>query len=483
MKKIIPFICFLLALFLALSSCSKKKEQGDYDTAADFTKEDGELFQSVPDQRYDDFVFRILNTDVGSSASNMDAETVDGNNLNEAVFRRNINVEERLGITIEEIKDTPKVTFDIAVNACLSGENTYSAICNTASNMATMAVCGYLVTDKYLSGMDLTKPWWNEKAIDSAAVDSCRYFFFGDLQLSYYDAHSMVGINMDMLSDIDGMPDPYALVESGKWTYDTMLSMMTAAEMDIDGNGDRTYEDRYGVALDRSEILSLIVGCNSFISSRDEYGLPVMSCLTDEKFYDVFKNISDTLYEKSDYVYDTEKNEADGMKPAAHFKSGYSLFYISTVGSLANLRQMDYEFAVLPMPKYTADQKDYVSFISGENASAMGVLRTNRNFIRTSNILENLAAESYRKGGLRECYIETVLAFKYVNNEKSKNNLMMILETGILDPADIYNWGTVREKLTDLAGDSDTYSSTMASIKLKSLSDINDTVEEVNKHK
>ena len=258
---------------------------------------------------------------------------------------------------------------------------------------------------------------------------------------------------------------------------------MSAASEDIDGNGKYTVEDRFGVALDRSSVLPLVAGCNSFMSSKDEYGLPVMTCFTDEKFYDAFKLISDSLYTKNNYVYDTVKNEADGVSPATHFKSEYSLFYISTVGSLANLRTVEFEFAVLPMPKYTESQKNYVSYISGENASAIGVMATGRNLRKTGNILENLAAESHRKNGLRDCYVDTVLAFKYLNHEKSRENLTTILSTGVLDPCEIYGWGGVANKLIDLAGDSDTYSSTMASVRLKSLSDINDTIEEVNNHK
>lgn len=482
MKKLISVICIILVLSL-LSSCNQKTSTGEYDSAADFREDEGDIYDSVPDERYEDYVFRILNGDTGSDAAYMDAESIAGNNLNEALYRRNSNVEERLGITIEEVKDTPKLVFDTAVSACLSGENTYGAVCNTADYMATMAVCGYLVTDSYLDGMDLQKPWWNFSAIEGASVDKAYFFFFGDIQLSYYDAHSMVGVNMDMIADIDGISDPYGLVERGQWTVDEMYRMMQAAESDVDGNGERTWEDRYGTCVDDSMVLSLIMGCDTSISSRDDYGLPYISSFEDEKFYDAFKLISDSFYERSDFIYDTKKNEKDGMTAASMFKEGRSLFYVTTVGQLSALRDMDYEFGILPMPKYSTDQKDYVSFLSAKNASAVGVISTGRNLLRTSNILENSAAESHREGGLVDCYVDTVLSFRYVNDEKSRENLNNILSSGVFDPCEIYGWGGVSDKLIELAGDSDTYSSTMASVKLMAISDINHTVEEVNKFK
>ena len=149
MKKFISIICVLLSLSL-LCSCKDKKTESDYDHAADFTEADGEIYKSVPTERYEDYIFRILNAKTDSDASFMDTDTVTGENLNEALYRRNTNVEERLGITIEERRDTPDVIFDTAVTSCLAGEDTYSAVCNTSEHMATMAVCGYLVTDEHL---------------------------------------------------------------------------------------------------------------------------------------------------------------------------------------------------------------------------------------------------------------------------------------------------------------------------------------------
>ncbi|MBE6587040.1 MAG: hypothetical protein E7647_01335 [Ruminococcaceae bacterium] len=483
MKKLISIISIILALLLLLPSCTKKTGSDDYDHAADFTEEDGEIYKSVPKERYNGYEFCILNARAGTSASVMDADTVVGDSLNEALLHRNFNVEERLGITVSEVLDTPEKVFDIAVSACLSGEETYDAVCNSANHMATMAVCGYLVTDLDLPGLDLTKPWWNEKAVDSSCVDSARFFFFGDIQLSYFDAHSMVGVNMDMVSDISGMPDPYDLVDNGKWTVDEMIRMMNMADADMDGNGSLTWEDRYGAALDRSGVISLIVGCNSYISTRDEYGLPELSCFTDDKLYDVYALLSDTLYSRNEYIYDTVKNEADGMSAAAMFKNGYSLFHITTVGELANLRTMEYEFGVLPMPKYSENQTDYVSLIHAPDATAVGVMKTGRDLRRTGGILENLAAESHREKGIRRCYVDSVLSFVYLNDEKSRKNLDIILSSGVFEPSQIYGWGGICEKISEIAGKKDIYASSLASVRLKAISDVSDTIEEVNRHR
>lgn len=483
MKKALSLICILLALVMILPSCKKTEDDGEYDHSADFTEEDGEIYKSVPTTRYKGYDFCVLNARVGSSASLMDTDGIMGDNLNEALLRRNINVEERLGITIEEVVDTPEKVMDMAVAACLSGEGTYDAVCNSSDNMATMAVCGYLVTDTYLPGMDLTKPWWNERAIEGVSVNQTRYLFYGDLQLSYYDAHSMVAVNMDMVTDISTLQNPYSLVERGEWTIDKMLEMMTVAASDTDGDNLMTKDDRFGVAADRESLLALICGAESGLSVKDKDGVPSLSCFTDEKLFDVFKKLSDSLYAYNRSVYDPVKNEADGMNSSAMFKSGRTLFHITTVGTLASLRNMEYELGVIPMPKYTADQQEYVSLVSAKDCSALGVLPTGRDLRRTSNILENIAAESHRQSGIKDCYVDSVLDFIYVDDDKSRENLDIIFNTGVFEQCQVYGWGGICDLLEEIAPKSESYTSRLAAIRLKAVEDVGNTVLELLKFK
>ena len=164
--------CLLLVLGLVLSFVGCKKEASGghtYDSAADFREEEGELFSDVPTGSYDGHTFTILNARTGSSASRMDTETLEGDTLNTALYLRNSHVEERLDIVIEEVRDTPENVHDLAVAAVLADEDAYGAVWNSASCLSEMAVSGYLVTDRYLSEMDLSKPWWKAEASLSRA--------------------------------------------------------------------------------------------------------------------------------------------------------------------------------------------------------------------------------------------------------------------------------------------------------------------------
>lgn len=478
-------VCLLLAVGLAagLVGCGKKKSEGHtYDTAADFRPEDGELFADVPTGSFDEYTFTILNATTGSAASHMATDTLEGDTLNESLYRRNSNVEERLNITIEEVRDIPENIHEIAVASYLADEDKYSAVWNSASYMSTLATAGYLVTDEYLTAVDLSKPWWKTALMQEAAVDGGQFLFFGDIHLSYYDAHSMVGVNMSLLKDYAGVENPYDLVDRGIWTLDTMLAMMDAVDADMDGSGALSWEDLYGAALSPEEAFPLLYGADVRISRMDDYGLPLLTCSTDEAFYNVFTKISTQLYSGSPYVYDTEANEADNVSSRDMFLGRHSLFYITDIGSLGNLRDMDDEFGVLPIPKRDAYQENYISYLPGD-VSALGVMVTGRNLLRTGIVLENLAAEGYRPGGIRECYVDSVLSFKYVDDEKSRENLYRILDTGTVDPAAIYNWGGIMDTLQDLVREPGVFSSRIAAIQRAADTEIKDTVEAVEKYR
>ncbi len=479
----LKFLCvFTAVLFAASMFASCKKKDGYANSgkngSAEFRQEEGELFSDVPTGSYKGYSFNILNARVGSEATAMVAgELEEGDSLNEALARRNMNVEERLDIEISEVRDTPKAVYEKTAAAVLAGDKTYDAVWNSASYMSGLAVSGYLVAGDSIPGLDFSKPWWLADATDAACADTGRYLMFGDLQMSYFDGHSMVAVNMSAVRDNDSLPDPYTLVDNGAWTVDKMLEMMSSASYDADGNGIATWEDMYGTAVVGGEMLPLMYGAGQRCSRTDGMGLPYVDIFDSDPFYTAFSKLSEKLYSGSSYVYDA-KHSSDGISPTGMFKSGHALFLIGTLGDLEGLRDMESEIAVLPIPKGSAAQKEYISFVSG-TAAALGVPTSAQNLSRTGTVLENLCAESYRSDGLWERYAGETLAFKYVDDERSGENIKRILASGTVDPAEIFDWGGINEALADLTWNCTAYSSTLAALRDSAQNDTLDSLEKL----
>ena len=462
-----------------LWGCNKSIESmTPYDSAVDFRPEEGEIFTDVPKERYENYPFRVLSAKTGLVSSKVDSDSITGSTVSDSIYQRNLNVQSRLGIIITETRDTPENVYKTAVTSVLAHEDTYSAVWNYASYMGAMAANGYLVSSDFLLAADYEKPWWNTDAMSQTAIAEKSFLLFGDVHLSYYDAHSMVGVNMELLEKIDGAADPYELVKSGKWTFEEMHRLMKMAEADVDGDSERDEHDRYGMAADSEIALPLMLSMGTTLSAKDELDFPYITCYGDERFYDIYTAVSQKIFSDDFAVYNCDKHAESDYNPLTMFQQKKALFVVTTVGDLDHLRNMESEFGVLPMPKYGREQSEYMSYISGSEACALGIPVTGANFLRTGVILENMAAESYRKGGLREIYVDNVLNFRYVDDDKSRECLAIILDSGKFDLAEIYGWGGLSDTVSDLAASgSEKYSSSLAAIKNKTEGELIDFIE------
>jgi hypothetical protein len=85
---------------------------------------------------------------------------------------------------------------------------------------------------------------------------------------------------------------------------------------------------------------------------------------------------------------------ASGQTAAVHtemFTNRRALFYITSLGVPAALREMNDDFGILPMPKRNAQQKTYLNNVN-HNAALIGITRTNNQLEETGIIMEALAA-------------------------------------------------------------------------------------------
>ncbi len=477
-RQILRFASLLCATALFMCACSgrgedEKDKPVPYDSAAEFREDEGEMFQDVPSSRYEGYTFRVLSAKTGNDSSKIDSDSITGSVISDAVYQRNINVQSRLGIVIEETRDTPENVHKIAIQSALAHEDLYSAVWNYSSYMGAMAAGGYLVSSDYLLEANYEKPWWNSRAMEENSVAGAKFLLYSDIQMSFYDAHSLVGINMDMYEKLGELADPYALMDSGAWTWDAMYNMVKAASSDVDGNSVMNSEDTYGIAAEPDSVLPLMFACGTRMSEKDELDLPYITCYDNEKFFDVYTMISQSLFSGETSVYDVTAFPEEDVSALDMFKDEKSLFVVTTVGKLDALRAMESEFGVLPMPKYADYQSDYISYISGSSACALGIPVTGSNFLRTGVILENLAAETWREGGLRDIYLDSILEFRYVNDDLSRKALDTVLRTGTFDLAEIYGWGELADNVTALAADgAEKLSSSLAKDKSKINSDM-----------
>jgi hypothetical protein len=116
-------------------------------------------------------------------------------------------------------------------------------------------------------------------------------------------------------------------------------------------------------------------------------------------------------------------NVITGIREA--FLEGRALFYAEVMFHVANLRQMETDFGIIPQPKYDEAQEDYITFVNPAG-SCLTVPITVASVERSGIVLEAMASESYRY--LTPAYYNTALQQKYTRDNESAEMLDLLLQ-------------------------------------------------------
>ena len=451
MKKRIITALLLCAMLVGCGAETTDKETtGTADTAVDAaeTVQETELWDNVPAGSYDGYGFRFLTTEENWGYYRMDVEEQTGEVLDDAVFARNLAVEDRLGIVITETGLHYSKVMDEVKATVLASEDAYDAMTLMAYNLMTTAQQKMLLDTAALSAIRTDMPWWNRNAIRDMAIGPREYMMIGDINLMFYESYYAVFFNKTVAEKFQ-IPDPYATVDEGKWTYDVYYSTAQAASTDVNGDGEWTADaDTYGVAMHSNAGQSMILALGQSPLGRDADGYPVYSGLS-EAFIDAYRKVM-TLYTDK---HTTVKSGTAGVEKVdggyqGVFKTDRALYMMEVLGTLPELRDMESEFGIVVLPK--ADEgAEYVSPVY-HGAIGLCVPVTVSDADRTGVVLENLAAESNRT--VRGVYYDVVLGSKLVRDEASVASLDTILDSGRFEIGYVYNWGDMRSALEQNIG-------------------------------
>ncbi len=229
--------------------------------------------------------------------------------------------------------------------------------------------------------------WWNQDVREMGTYGGKSYvglgsFIFDTAQtwLLYY--------NEAVWNEL-GLPDPYELVDSHQWTYDKYTDYALRACEDRDGSGILdSYDDRWGMLASNSDFSNaLFFALGGQFFKTDEKGRVKLACNT-QKTYTIYEKMYNfTRRDKGMYLDGTYGMDAEANRIGC-FMSNNALFYGYMPG-VSQLKDMEDNWGVMPLPLLDADQEDYLSGVD-HNASVFGVTNTNTDTYEVSVLLEAL---------------------------------------------------------------------------------------------
>jgi hypothetical protein len=443
----VVILLIILTFTFTFISCSNDSESDITTLSTETSGEGGDtiddsLHPNLPEMDYGNENFVILNGNVQEwmTISTIYAAEENGDSLNDAIYTRNRAVEEQFRVRIVETTSA-NVKAD-ATKAIIAGDNSFEfvlltmadAFAMTLENLAiTYDEIPYISIYNYSSDYEITEsvntngitdcPWWVKNSITDMAIANRVYFAISLFDTTHYDGVRTLFFNKKMASDF-GLENLYELVNSGRWTIEEMKTMGLTVAADVNGNGVDDEDDRYGYTSWQAIAgQSLMAGVGAPLSiSKNSDDIPIFD-LDQEYFISRYEAIAILLNDNKGFKNTLSNSGNHGG--VAQFTAGNVLFYNETMSNTKNLRSMDTDFGIIPMPKYNEAQEEY-HMVAG-NPYFMLVPVTNANLERTGIIMESLAFESMNT--VSKAFYDILLMGKIARDNDSENMLNIIFNS------------------------------------------------------
>ena len=443
------------------------------DTSADTTA-DNSGTDDLPEADFEGRTFKVLSAESTAYKGYIDVEEETGDVLNDAIYKSNRKVEERFNFVIEQTSMGAVDANNAGGKIIMAGDHEYDIISLTDRLALSYAVQGMLYSYADMPYIDLSKSYWCQSINDSMTVGNNQWLAYGDFNLSVYDYTYALAFNKQLLEDL-ALDDPYALVDSGKWTYDAFNKMCIAASKDLDGNSTMDDKDQYGwSAIPKQVEPTMWVAAGVQSIKKDADDLPYFSMETDEKFINVFVEIVEMAW-NNDAWYKTTMN--DNITKDPMFSNGNALFQTTSFGLLDTgyYRDMIIDYGILPHPKYDEAQESYYTRVEGGRIFAIPVTTTDLEF--TGTVLEALSYQA--SVDIIPAYFEVCLKTKYTRDEESSRMFDLIMNTRVYDLGDTFWCEQIRDNFVSklfTAGDTN-ITSAIAQNKEKCVTKIQETID------
>lgn len=388
----------------------------------------------------------ILATGQPFSADEFAADSINGATVNDAVYARNMAVEDALNVRLKVTVASPSSVYNVGNEirtAVATGDKSYDLATMPGYTHTSYVLEGDFYNLLDVDGLDLEKKYWTQGFNEIMNNGTRQYVASGAYSLSMYRNMYITLYNKDLFA-ANGLEDLYDIVLRDEWTYEKQGELARGVYNDLNGSTTRDGADLYGFV-------------SGALTSVDPYwvsfNLPCLILQDDgeykmgydvEKMADIVARVQDTLF-NNEGVYSVGSTSAeDGSDDTviiSHFNDSRAAMCTTMIFQIENFltpNNFEDEYGIAPIPKYDKNQTEYYTHVQ-DQLSVIGMVSTvaenEREIVGT--VMEKISEQSYEN--VYPAYYKNALSYRYLQNEESVVMLDLIYNSIKIEGAFIYS--------------------------------------------
>ena len=357
-------------------------------------------------------------------------EKTTGDPINDAIFQRNLNVESMLNMEINNFLTAGTTDYTVidALKNTAGPDCPYHIAASPAYTCFDNTATGLFHNLYDISHIDLDQEYWSPKYNKEASIGNAQYFGTGAISLSLRRFIFVTFFNKDLAENY-GLEDLYQVVNDKRWTIEYQAGLVGNMYMDMDGIQGQTVGDMYGFVSEESLFVDPYVAASDIriLTKDDDNFLAYDPDI--ERADNMMQQIYNLYYRSGgSYIFIGDGVYSQFDKILNKFTSGEAtmMTHRLIVAESQELRGMDSEYGIIPIPKLEEDQPEYYS-LAHDLFTVFGVV-SSVNSLDLDNIgavMEAMAIESHKV--VTPAYYEVALKGKYSKDPESWEMLDMIM--------------------------------------------------------
>ena len=371
-KKILAVLLALVMLVPMLAACGKNSNSQDGPQ-----KEIKEETIGVvpPEVDFGGEEFTILcreSNSWGSWEDEIHADEQETDVVNQAVYERNLAVAEGLGVEIKVVAipghwtDAESFTNTFK-NSILSGDGAFDIIAAQQAYMANLAN-----TDLYMNMYDvpyvkddLASPYFYQDLVDELTVNNKLNYLIGDYTITYMDNVNVMYFNKQIAVN-ENLGDIYQIVRDGEWTIDKCIELAKGVYNDLDGNGYKNENDRFGYITDFGNTADGLFSQFDIQQTKKDDDGNIVADMDVGKVVSILETMIEFYKTDDVFTYGSSSNQTPDELPFnTIFTEDRALFYPDVLSTAKTYRGMETDFGIIPVPKWKDQDKYYTQAQAG----------------------------------------------------------------------------------------------------------------------